>query len=303
MKTFALSLTALLASAGCASKQTPPPAAVHVLADPVAAATAPPGTLPPATAVPAVQPAPPLAPRTAEVILADVVKAVGGDAAWNAHSTMRMKLEMSFQGMGIGGSGERFATKSDKALVVTELPGIGTIREGTNGQVFWSQDPVNGLRLLSGAEAEQARVESVWNLEQRTKELYKTIEVKSEDGPGGARLECLVLTPKEGAVVTNCYDPKTHLQVLQKGSRSTPQGDTPFISVLKDWREVGGIKMAYAVDTQAGPITFTARITDVKFDEPMDDKMFEAPAAAAAPAKPGKAKTRPKAKAKAKAKP
>ena len=47
---------------------------------------------------------------------------------------------------------------------------------------------------------------------------------------------------------------------------------------MKDWREVGGVKMAFAVETQAGPITFTGNITGVTFDEPMDDKMFEAPA-------------------------
>jgi len=66
--------------------------------------------------------------------------------------------------------------------------------------------------------------------------------------------------------VTNCYDAKTHLQVSQKGTRATPQGDTPFSSTLKDWRDVGGIKMPFSVDTQAGPITFTARLSDVKFD-------------------------------------
>jgi hypothetical protein len=186
-------------------------------------------------------------------------------------------MELTFQGMGIGGSGERFSTKSDKALTVTDLPGIGAVREGGNGKTFWAQDPVNGLRLLEGAEAEQARVESAWNPEERLSEFYARVESRTEPGASGAPLECIVLTPKVGGPLTNCYDPATHLQVLQKGTRSTPQGDTPFVSTLKDWRDAGGVKMAFGVDTQAGPITFSARITDVKFDEPMDDKMFEPP--------------------------
>ena len=213
-------------------------------------------------------------PRTVDVILADIARALGSDAAWKAHRNVRMKLEMTFQGMGISGQGERFATKDDKALVVTDLPGMGTIREGTNGKVPWAQDPINGTRRLSGAEAEQARIEAIWNAELRMNELYKSIEI-APSPPAGQ--ECLVLTPSEGPPVTNCYDAKTHLQVSQKGTRSTPQGDTPFSSTLKDWREVGGLKMPFSVDTQAGPITFTARMTDVKFDEPMDDKMFEPP--------------------------
>jgi hypothetical protein len=243
------------------------------------------------------------APRTVAVILADIARALGSEAAWKAHKNVRMKLEMTFQGMGISGTGERFATKEDKALVVTDLPGMGTIREGSNGKVNWAQDPINGTRELSGAEAEQAHIEAVWNAELRMNELYKSIELKPDAGPG---LECLLLTPHEAPPVTNCYDAKTHLQVSQKGTRSTPQGDTPFSSTLKDWREVGGIKMPFSVDTQAGPITFTARLSDVKFDQPMSEKMFEPPAAtggeaaAAAPAPKSKSKSKSKPKAGAK---
>ena len=117
-------------------------------------------------------------PRTVEVILADIARALGSDAAWKAHKKVRMKLEMSFQGMVINGAGERFATNKDKALVVTpDLPGMGTIKEGSNGKVFWSQDPINGTRALSGAEADQAWLESVWNAELRANELYKAIEL------------------------------------------------------------------------------------------------------------------------------
>ncbi|HEY2728884.1 MAG TPA: hypothetical protein VGK52_03025 [Polyangia bacterium] len=242
------------------------------------------------------------ATRTVDAILADVVKAMGNEAAWKAHKTLRLKLEMTFQGMGISGTGERFATKDDKALTVTDLPGMGTIREGSNGKICWAQDPINGLRELGGAEAEQARLEAVWNPELRMNELYKSIELKSDASGGG--LECLELTPHDAPPVTNCYDAKTHLQVSQKGTRATPQGDTPFSSTLKDWREVGGIKMPFSVDTQAGPITFTARLSDVKFDQALSDKMFEPPSAGdAAGATGAAAKGKGKGKAKAHAAP
>jgi hypothetical protein len=212
-----------------------------------------------------------------DAILSDAIKATGGDAAWGAHKNMHVKLELTFQGIGISGAGERYSTNTDKALTLTELPGIGAVREGSNGKVFWAQDPVNGLRRLEGAEAEEARVESAWNPERRLKEFYAKAESTTEPGPAGGMLECVVLTPKIGNAVTNCYDPTTHLQVMQKGSRATPQGDTPYLSTFKDWRAVGGVKVPFSVDTQAGPITFTARATDVKFDEPLDDKMFEPP--------------------------
>jgi hypothetical protein len=284
-------LAILILTASCASTPAPtaqtPSSSSSSSSSPTTTPPPPAGTQPiHVTALPA-PPSPPPKPRSVDAIVADAVNATGGKAAWDAHKSVRMKLKMTFQGMGIAGTGERFASTGDKSLVVTDLPAIGTVREGSNGKVFWSQDPVNGLRILEGAEADQARIESAWNAEERLQELYAKIEPATEAGPNGAPLECLVLTPKQAPPTTNCYDPVTHLQVLQKGTRSTAQGDVPFTSYLKDWREVGGVKMAYAVDTQAGPVMFTAEISDVKFDVPVDDKMFEPPVPkpAAPPAK------------------
>jgi len=281
-------LAIMFLAASCASTPAPAPQPPPPSSSSSPSSSSPPATTQPihVTAVP-VPPSPPPKPRSVDAILADAVNATGGKAAWDSHRTVRMKLKMTFQGMGIAGTGERFASAGDKSLVVTDLPAIGTVREGSNGKVFWSQDPVNGLRILEGAEADQARIESAWNAEERMPELYAKIEPATETGPNGTPLECLVLTPKLAPPTTSCYDPVTHLQVLQKGIRSTAQGDVPFTSFLKDWREVGGVKMAYAVDTQAGPVTFTAEISDVKFDVPVDDKMFEPPVPkpAAPPAK------------------
>src|SRR5215831_4814737 len=230
-----LALAALWLTA-CASP-APPPAAAPAPVPPAALAAST------ATAVPASAPMPAAASvsapsaRPADAIIADAQRATGGEA-WNAHKTMHARLELTFQGMGISGAGERFATSADKALTLTDLPGIGQVRDGSNGSVLWAQDPVNGLRLLEGAEAEEARFESAWNPEQHMQDFFVKLESKPEVGPGGAPLECVVLTFKLAHPRTNCYDPATHLQVLEKGTRSTPQGDTPYSSVLKDWRDV-----------------------------------------------------------------
>jgi hypothetical protein len=241
-------------------------------------------------------------PRAVAAILADVIAAMGGEAAWNSHKTMFEKLELTIAGLGMSGTGERTATKEDKSLLTTQLPGIGTTREGSNGKVLWSEDPINGLRVLAGAEAEFALVESAWAPELHFATLFKKIEATNETGPAGAALECLVLTPHEGPLLTNCYDAKTHLQVSQKGSHPTPQGDTPFTSLVKDWRDVQGLKMPFAVETQTGPITFNLKITECTLDVPVDDKMFEPPAGAA-PAGKGKGKSKKPAKAKPAKKP
>ncbi|HET6284704.1 MAG TPA: hypothetical protein VFH73_27355 [Polyangia bacterium] len=297
MRVAASALCLLVVNAAACASKAPPPAAT-LAAETSPAAPAPPPTAPTAAA------RPPAALRSASEILGDAIRAIGTPEAWNAHKTMRVTLEMTFQGLGITGTGERIVTATDKSLVVTNIPGVGVIREGSNGSTFWSADPIHGVRLLEGNEEEQARADSVWNPELRLNQLYRKIEAKNETDPAGKPLECLVLIPRSAPPTTNCYDAATHLQVSQKGTRATPQGDTPFSSTLSDWRSVGGLKMAFGVLTQAGPITFKGTVKAVSFDEPVADKMFEPPEPETPPAAPAPAaRSKRKVKAGAKAKP
>ena len=259
----------LVGVVGCASN--PPPAATSA-----APASAPPATAP-ATSAPAGAPAAGGKLRTPEEILADAVKATGGAAAWDAHKTAHYKVETTLQGMGMGGTGERFQTRSDKSLMTMTMAGLGVVREGTNGKVAWTEDPVLGIRYLDGVEAEQTKIASSWNADMHAGELFVKLETATEPGPDGAPLECVVATPKLGAPLRSCYDAKTHLQVSQSGVRAGPQGDMPFRATIREWRDVGGVKIPFESNTQLGPITTVDRITSVTFDEPVDDKMFDPP--------------------------
>ena len=125
------------------------------------------------------------AARSPQAILADAVKATGGEAAWNAHKTARYRVETVFQGMGLSGSGERFVTRTGKAFTTVEMTGLGNVREGTNGSVSWSQEPLHGLRILDGIEAEQSRIGAAWNQDMQAAELFTKLEAANEPGPDG----------------------------------------------------------------------------------------------------------------------
>ncbi len=224
--------------------------------------------------------------RAPAAILADAVAATGGVQAWKSHRTVHQKLILTLKGMAMSGPVEHFQTSTDKSLTVTTLPAVGETRDGSNGTVLWAQDPVNGTRVLEGAEAEQARIEATWNLEMEAPALFTKIET-APDAPAG--LECLVLTLKLAPPMRACYDRQTHLEVSLEGTRATPQGLVPFTSTVSDWRPVGGLKIPYASQMQAGPVTIVTALNEIAFDEPLDEKMFDPPGAiGAAPAAPAK---------------
>jgi len=122
--------------------------------------------------------------RSPDAILADSVQAMGGAAAWSAHKTIHVKMNLAFQGMGMSGPVDHYQTSADKSLTVSTFPGIGIVREGSNGKIFWAQDPFNGIRQLEGAEAEMARIEDSWNSDLEARALYAKIE-SVPDSPAG----------------------------------------------------------------------------------------------------------------------
>jgi hypothetical protein len=241
-----------------------------------------PGTGPPDGGAAAAAKLPPA--RSLDEVLRDNIKALGGADAMSRHRSLHTKMAITFQGLGITATAEHYAASRDRALTVTTIPNLASTREGTDGHTAWSQDPINGLRLLGEAEAEQARIENAWNAELRVKELYATVEVKNEPGEGGAPyFECLVLTPKASPAMTECFDPRTHLLARQRGVRSSPQGNTPFLAHLRDWRAVGDLKMPFVTDMQVGPLSFVGTITSAELDVPVDPSLFAVPDVAASP--------------------
>ena len=64
------------------------------------------------------------------------------------------------------------------------MAGLGVVREGTNGKVAWTEDPVQGIRYLDGAEAEQTRIASSWNADMHAGELFAKLEAADRAGPG-----------------------------------------------------------------------------------------------------------------------
>ena len=221
---------------------------------------------------------PPLPPpRPVDALLKDIVDALGGADNLNRHTTMYTRVEITLRGLGMTGSAEHFATVGGRSLTVTTISGLASTREGCDGQQCWSEDPINGLRILRGAEAEQALLETAWNPELRFKELFAKLEIKNERDENGALLECLILTPRQSAAWTNCFDATTHLLTLQRVIHAGPQGEVPFTSHFGDWRRVEDIEVPYFTEMQAGPLAFTGTVTAIELDRVIAAKRFAIP--------------------------
>jgi hypothetical protein len=234
----------------------------------------------------------PASDRSPQAILADYAKAVGAGAIAK-RKNLRLRRELTLKAMGVNGKEERWAAAGDKMLVVMTINGIGTVKQGSTGTVRWSQDPINGLRVLSGAEGEMARIESAWNADQRLAELFTKLRTvpPPEAAPKGKPLECVELTPREGSPIAMCFDAGTHLRVFQAGKQASPQGEVPYTARQSEWVTIDGVKFPGVEELNAGPASMELRLIDLVFDQKVAPNLFQmpkpgTPAAKAPPASP-----------------
>lgn len=226
--------------------------------------------------------------KTAEQIIEDSIKASGGRAALAKIKTTVTEGTLSLPAQGINGTMAVQYKAPGKYRMSQTIQGIGETTSAFDGKVAWSKDPINGLRVLSGAELEQAKrgAEGTTNPLVQWKQLYKKWEVLGVRPVGTAKAYAVRLTPKVGKPAVQYFDTKTGLLVRMDQVLDTPNGQIASETYLSDYRTLDGIKTPFKVRSVIGGglaevlMTFTS----VKNNVPVDDSVFAKPAEDAAPA-------------------
>ncbi len=214
------------------------------------------------------------ADRTPDDILRDYEKASGGLGPWKKRKAIRIRQVVSLRGMNLEGAGEVIQTKGGSFLVVQELPVVGKLSKASNGKVIWSRDKINGLRILEGDEADQTRLESMWQVELRLRTVYPTRKIAPSET---ATEECVELSSKDSSPIVRCFDKQTHLATTMKGTAVSPQGETPYTVKFLDYALQDGITMSRRQEVMAGPAILDIRLESVEWDPKVNPSIFKIP--------------------------
>ncbi|HKP38481.1 MAG TPA: S41 family peptidase [Pyrinomonadaceae bacterium] len=196
--------------------------------------------------------------RIARQVLTRYVAEVGGESALakiqNSVATGTVELPL-----GLIGSVEIYEAAPNRSSVIMNLKGLGVVQQTNDRGISWLQDPLQGYVRLGEVppgldtfhrELEMLRRASSFRFERKQK-------VGDRD--------CIVLTRRSGDVVIGRYyfDVLTGLLVRE--------GDL----YLEDYREVGGLKIAFVARSEGARGTTTVvRLKDVKFNVTIDESKF-----------------------------
>ena len=223
------------------------------------------------------------AKKKADEVLANYVAALGGRAALEKITSRVGKGNFEVSGIAMSGPVETYAKAPNLMLMVLQMPGQETFKDGFDGRVGWEQNPDDGITDKTGLEGGSAIRDADFYQPLKLRVQYPNLIFKGTGklslGKGGSgkveeRDTLLLEAPRNGSPRRFYFDTANGL--LLRTEEWNAAGKMTEAVEYQDYREVDGVKVAFTFHI-IQDMHFTIKFTEVKHNVPIDDAIFVKP--------------------------
>ena len=216
---------------------------------------------------------------TADQVLDHYVQAIGGRAAWMKLTSRVSKGTIEIPAMeNLTGTVEIHEKAPNSMLAVINLGG-GVFEQGFDGATAWSNNPRDGLRVLTGGELEDAKREANFYHPLELQKNYTKLTVTGIERVNEHDSYVVVAVREKGAPDKMYFDVQSGLLVRSVNQRYTPDGLTEFQADVEDYTATDGVKLPFTVRQSGGGSAFVIHFTEVQHNLQLTDAQFAKPAA------------------------
>lgn len=207
-------------------------------------------------------------------VLRHFVTALGGQKNLENIHTMVFRGNMEFPEFKVTGSTAEYFKYPDYFAVITEIPGHGVTKVVYDGHDGWQVDPRNGFTQITGTNLAdiRRRAHIHWNL--KLHEFYPNIKVVGRELVNGEDAWKLEASP-DGPTYDLFFSIKTGLLIRFDTDEHVPNA-TSSVSI-SDYRPVDKVLFAFGAAQTEGPVKWTRKLTEVTFNQPIEDSIFLKP--------------------------
>lgn len=202
--------------------------------------------------------------------------ALGGRARILQVQSYRAKGTLSLGDQGIQGALELYMAVPNKVLTVLDMPGFGEVREGFDGKLGWSTDPMSGPRLKTGDELRDLERRSELHYALAYAKFYREMHTTGRRVFGEASCYRVQLITHEGREEILYFDVETGLLVGREALTPTVVGDVRFVSHYEEYRSFGGVLLPIRVRQTEGGTTNLIMLEEIEAN-PAQLPSFEPP--------------------------
>ena len=191
---------------------------------------------------------------------------VGGRAALEVHQSMRLLGTFTIAAAGIDAPLEMLKRRPNQYIFRAAIPQLGEITQGFDGQTAWSMQPGQGARILTGAAAARMAESADFfgDLHDLTK--FVSVETVEETDFFGVRVYKVRFTRETGEVVHEYFSVASGLSAGSSVEVGTAVGRQESITVLAEYREFEGVRIASRIVQRQPEYESVIRIVMVEFD-------------------------------------
>jgi hypothetical protein len=203
---------------------------------------------------------------SAQEIIRRHVTALGGEAAFKAVRSMRVRGKFELSAQNITAEFEQLAARPDKLLMRADIPAIGHTEQGYDGKVAWTIDPQSGPRLLIDRERDETIADAIFDAPLHLPEHVKqatTLRRETFDGRQAYRVKVVL---HSGVEQDEFFDVETGFEIGWEGRRMMPLGTVPTTAILRDYRKFGALMQPTTLVQKAFGIEQVLRVTSVEYD-------------------------------------
>ena len=215
----------------------------------------------------------------AKDLVARHVTAIGGRDAILKHTSVRLEGDFEVPAAGLEGTLLVVQTRDGRSAMKINVPGMGELAGGYDGTTGWSMNPMQGPRVLEGAELTQMKEDAGFQAMLRESPAIASMVTVERAALGGVTCYKVKVTYTSGRVVHDCYAEDTGLLAGTIATQETPMGAVDVATLMSDWKEFGGLRIATRLRQQAMGQEQVMVINDVRFDDPADAAVFALPPA------------------------
>lgn len=210
-----------------------------------------------------------------EVILDKSVEASGGKTAFDKLQNQISTATMEFVGKGITATVTSYKARPHQSYAAIEIGAIGTIEQGTSGDVAWERSPLQGPRVKDGEERTGALRDAALYPDWR--DQYKNAETAGVETVDGKACYKVIVTPTEGKTETRYYDKSTFLAVKATKIVKSAMGEIPAEITLSDYKQVDGVMIPHTIKQKAIGQEFLISLQSMKHNVEIPKDRFDMP--------------------------
>ena len=211
---------------------------------------------------------------TAEQVIADYIKAVGGQANIDKLKDITVTSNATVQGMALTlvqqqKGNDKFATQ----VMMNNNPLQRVIINGDKGKM---EAPMQGVnKELTRDELATQKLE----VSQFPALQYAKLGVKTKltgmEKVDGRDAYAVEVTLPNGQKSVHYFDKGTGLRLKEVNNLQTPQGVLTQTKSYSNYKEVNGVKFPHVVETVVGPQTIKAEVQNIEVNKNLSDDTFK----------------------------